>query len=104
MEGGGSAADLVGVFHHGTKFADAETPAVIAAPFRPVKHREAILQGDEHGDQKIEGPEDQQGNAADEDIQDPLDMAVIDAGPGRIICALDGRVHNCLISPLPQSP
>ena len=94
MEGGGAAADLVGIADHGAEFADAEGPALIAATLRPVDHRQPILQGDGQSDDEVQGPQHQQGAACDDDIDEPLEDAVIDAGVGRFFLTNRGRFHG----------
>mgnify|MGYP003306430421 CR=1 FL=1 len=81
MKGGGTAADLIGIFHHGTEFTNPECFSQIAAPLRPVKNRETVLGGNQNRNNQKKGPQ-QQASTGNQNIQNPLDEPVINS----VIC------------------
>lgn len=79
MKGDGTAADLIGIFHHGTELTNPEGFSQIAAPLRPVKNRETILGRDQQHRDQIEGSKHQQRSTGNQNIQNPLDEPVINS-------------------------
>ena len=95
-EGGGAAADLVGVFHHAAELADPEGLAPVAAPFRPVKYGKTVFRRHQDGDNQIEGPQNHQRRAGNQNVQQPLDTAVVNTVIGFLLPSLQHLFHCAL--------